>query len=177
MGSKVFIGSTEENKSALDALIELLGSRDIETIRGELDPGRMILNELIKIARQVHFAIFILSPDDSIEMRKQLFVTPRDNLIFEAGLFMSSLGSERVILLVPSSVDPLRLPSDFAGLTYVKYDTGGNPLQKLDTVKLRQSLNAPASAIAMVVRKLGPRQPPFAPAQNVPIYPKPRFVA
>ena len=45
---------------------------------------------------------------------------PRDNVIFELGLFMGRLGRARAILMEPRAAK-LKLPSDLAGLTTIPY--------------------------------------------------------
>ena len=41
---------------------------------------------------QFDFAVMILSPDDMTESRDQSYASPRDNVLFELGLFMGRLG-------------------------------------------------------------------------------------
>jgi hypothetical protein len=45
---------------------------------------------------------------------------PRDNVIFELGLFMGRLGKERTIML-PQANSPTKLPSDLAGVATAAY--------------------------------------------------------
>lgn len=66
------------------------------------------------------FAIAIAHADDVTESRGQSWPAPRDNVIFELGLFMGRLGVKRAILMEPRD-DEIKLPSDFAGLTTVPY--------------------------------------------------------
>lgn len=66
------------------------------------------------------FAIAIAHGDDITESRKQVWPAPRDNVIFELGLFMGRLGRERAILMEPRD-EKLKLPSDYAGVQTVPY--------------------------------------------------------
>lgn len=66
------------------------------------------------------FAVAIAHSDDRIEIRNEEWPTPRDNVIFELGYFMGSLGRQRAILMEPRSTK-LKLPSDLAGITTIKY--------------------------------------------------------
>ena len=45
------------------------------------------LESLMKVLEQFDFAVMVLSPDDLIESRSQSYASPRDNVIFELGLF------------------------------------------------------------------------------------------
>lgn len=66
------------------------------------------------------FAIAIAHPDDQVSSRNSLWPQPRDNVIFELGLFMGRLGRARAILMEPRD-DKVKLPSDLAGVTTIPY--------------------------------------------------------
>ena len=66
------------------------------------------------------FAIAIAHADDIVEYKEKDWPTPRDNVIFELGLFMGRLGTDRAILLEPRN-NKIRLPSDLAGVTTITY--------------------------------------------------------
>lgn len=66
------------------------------------------------------FAIAIAHADDLTESRGKAWPAPRDNVIFELGLFMGRLGRSRAILMEPRE-EKVRLPSDLAGLTTITY--------------------------------------------------------
>lgn len=66
------------------------------------------------------FAIAIAHADDLTESRGKEWPTPRDNVIFELGLFMGRLGKERAILMEPRD-ENVKLPSDLTGITTIPY--------------------------------------------------------
>ena len=66
------------------------------------------------------FAIAIAHTDDVTTVRDQNWPTPRDNVIFELGLFMGRLGRKRAILMDPRE-EKVKLPSDLAGVTTIPY--------------------------------------------------------
>ena len=66
------------------------------------------------------FAIAIAHSDDQTESRGTKWPSPRDNVVFELGLFMGRLGRKRAILMEPRDED-IKLPSDFAGVTTIPY--------------------------------------------------------
>lgn len=66
------------------------------------------------------FAIAIAHADDLTKVRGADWPTPRDNVIFELGLFMGRLGRARAILMEPRE-EKVKLPSDLAGITTIPY--------------------------------------------------------
>ncbi|MDF1678933.1 TIR domain-containing protein [Ponticaulis sp.] len=67
------------------------------------------------------FAIAIAQPDDVAEIRGESWPVPRDNIIFELGMFMGKLGRKRAILMEPRGTD-VKLPSDLIGIEVVNYN-------------------------------------------------------
>ncbi len=87
--------------------------------------GEFTLESLYAAVQNTEGAIFFLTPDDFAKVRGQEVWLPRDNLIFEAGMFLAAHGRKRVALIVPSKVSKeeseqvkAKLPTDLAGLTY-----------------------------------------------------------
>lgn len=78
------------------------------------------LKDLERKVDQADFAIAIAHADDVTSSRGQQWPAPRDNVIFELGLFMGRLGTERAILMEPRD-EQVKLPSDYAGLQTVGY--------------------------------------------------------
>jgi CRP/FNR family cyclic AMP-dependent transcriptional regulator len=66
------------------------------------------------------FAIAIAHADDIVESRGKEWPSPRDNVVFELGLFMGRLGRARAILMEPRE-EKIKLPSDLAGITTIPY--------------------------------------------------------
>ena len=46
---------------------------------------------------------------------------PRDNVVFELGLFMGALSRSRTFVCVPAG-EALKIPSDLKGMTNIQYD-------------------------------------------------------
>lgn len=86
-------------------------------------PGSYPIEALEEQVGLADFGIALAEPDDLVLSRDRLSSTPRDNVIFELGFFMSRLGRHRTLLLVPQN-EEVRLPSDFKGLTPLSYRTG-----------------------------------------------------
>ena len=64
--------------------------------------------------------------------------SPRDNVVFEAGLFGGVLGMRRTFILHASGA---KLPTDLLGLTCVRYDGSATPAEvKAICQKLRNAI-------------------------------------
>ncbi|MDP3277933.1 MAG: nucleotide-binding protein [Deltaproteobacteria bacterium] len=155
---KVFFGSSGEYAAALDPLSNAMRSAgavfDHIDWRTAFRGGDLTLERLVDVAADVDFAVLILSPDDVLRSRKKQSAAPRDNVVFEAGLFMGNVGRERVLPLVPANLKP-KLPSDWQSWNWIEFDT------------TREGDPAAASKIAERIRSLGvrPRFPKDKPAR------------
>src|SRR5215207_6847754 len=49
------------------------------------------LQSLIYASRNAEFAVLVLTPDDLVSRRRQSTPSPRDNVVFELGLFVGAL--------------------------------------------------------------------------------------
>lgn len=78
------------------------------------------LQSLLDAIDDSDFAVAIAHADDIASYRQQEWPIPRDNVVFELGLFMGRLGRDRAILMEPRSRD-VKLPSDLAGVTTITY--------------------------------------------------------
>lgn len=94
---------------------------------GIFGPGGVSIDSLIKVVNEVDFAAFVFSPDDKAIIREMEYNAPRDNVIFELGLFMGKLDRNRAFIIKEQKSD-VKIPTDLLGvtpLTYV-YQHGGN---------------------------------------------------
>lgn len=114
----VFIGSSRESLPVAEALEGGISSPHIRVKLWPkvFDLSHHVLEDLEKQLEAVDFAILIAGPDDLVKSRGQRLKGPRDNVIFELGLFMGALTRERSFLATPSGQD-LKIPSDLMGLT------------------------------------------------------------
>lgn len=78
------------------------------------------MQSLIDEVTDSDFAIAIAHGDDTSSIRGKEWPVPRDNVIFELGLFMGHLGKDRAILMEPRD-DGVKLPSDMTGITTITY--------------------------------------------------------
>src|SRR5690606_16157400 len=80
--------------------------------QGVFRPMAQTLADLVAEARATDFAAFIFASDDLAEIRGERRNIVRDNVLFELGLFIGSLGADRCFIVAPRNADPLHLPSD-----------------------------------------------------------------
>jgi CRP/FNR family transcriptional regulator, cyclic AMP receptor protein len=57
--------------------------------------------------------VLVVTRDDTLQIRDIVYQVPRDNVVFEAGLFMGRLGRRRVFVVAPMQ-EKAHLPSDLA---------------------------------------------------------------
>jgi len=74
-------------------------------------PGSYPLQSLIIALDRSDYAILVLTRDDLNVSRGKAFATPRNNVIFEVGLFMGLLGRHRRFLVFDKENKP-KLPSE-----------------------------------------------------------------
>jgi len=130
---KLFIGSSTESLPIAEAVMYHLNKNKIA--KATMWPREFYLSSYTLVdllnaidKRNFDYAIFIFGGDDKIESRGVTKLTPRDNVIFEAGLFIGRLGFNRVFFLIPKSINKkkvdIKILSDLAGLnlSYVEID-------------------------------------------------------
>jgi CRP/FNR family cyclic AMP-dependent transcriptional regulator len=124
----VFIGSSSESIKVLRALQnEFSHDQDFLvrpwTVPGVFGASNFPIEDLERQVITSDFAVLVLGPDDIVTSRGVSADAPRDNVVFELGLFMGALTRRRTYLVVPRGVN-LKIPSDLLGLTPMDYATG-----------------------------------------------------
>lgn len=120
---RLFLGSSGKQGKLLAALTRGLGDvAEVEPWTTSFSPGTTTLGRLLELTREVDFAAFIFAQDDwtgapSDPDNGQ--ASPRDNVVFEAGLFGGVLGMRRTFILHARGS---KLPTDLLGLTCVRYE-------------------------------------------------------
>jgi len=123
---KIFIGSSSEELSLAEKVRDqLLPNYDV-TIWNEkvwdtsvFKINQNFLADLLKASLQFDFGILIGTTDDKVIFRGEEVMQPRDNVIFELGLFTGRLGTSKCAFLIEKDV---KLLSDFKGLTLAYFD-------------------------------------------------------
>ena len=123
---RLFLGSSGKQGKLLQALTRGLEDvAHVEPWTTSFNPGTTTLERLLELAQEVDFAAFVFARDDwtadsppTSDPTGTGQASPRDNVVFEAGLFGGALGMRRTFILHASGA---KLPSDLLGLTCVRY--------------------------------------------------------
>ena len=119
---RIFLGSSGKQAKLLQAIQRGLEDvADVESWTTTFNPGRSTLDRLVELSQEVDFAAFVFAQDDWTETDATPSgeASPRDNVVFEAGLFGGALGIRRTFIL---HANGSKLPTDLLGLTTVRYD-------------------------------------------------------
>ena len=124
MKPRLFIASSKEGVELAKAIqVNLRGHADCTTWeQATFELSAYPLESLSKAVMKNDFAVLVVTPDDQTIKRGQVSITARDNVVFEAGLFMGRYGRDRAFLVAPEKMPDLHLPSDLFGLTLALYD-------------------------------------------------------
>ncbi len=120
---KLFIGSSQKNLRVASLLAAGLEDCSDVTIwnEGVFGLNRGNLENLLNAIHRYDFAAFILAADDLTTSKDETRPSPRDNVLFESGLFMGVLGRDNVFLVHDVNAG-LKIPSDLAGVTLATFD-------------------------------------------------------
>ena len=112
---RVFIGSSTEGlpiakmvRRSLSKWAECTLWKDAFTF------NRSYFDTLAKSINFYDMGVLVATADDFTRSREQMFESPRDNVVFEFGLFLGGLGPKKVFLI---RQDGTKLPSDLLGIS------------------------------------------------------------
>jgi Predicted nucleotide-binding protein containing TIR-like domain len=121
----VFIGSSSGSVRIAESVKKGLVVRGCGCVQvwnqGIFGLNRGFLETLLEAVKRFDFAVLIWSADDAVNSQGRSQESPRDNVVFETGLFMGAMGRDRVFVVFDAVAD-LKIPSDFAGITLAEYD-------------------------------------------------------
>ena len=140
---RIFLGSSGKQAKLLEAITTGLEDvADVEPWTTTFNPGRGTLDRLVELSQEVDFAAFVFAQDDwtTTDASEAGEASPRDNVVFEAGLFGGALGIRRTFIL---HAEGSKLPTDLLGLTSVRYDpaAGDAEIEGINQ-KLRKAIEA-----------------------------------
>lgn len=140
---RIFLGSSGKQTKLLRAITRGLEDvAEVEPWTTTFNPGRSTLERLVELSQEVDFAAFVFAQDDwtTSGSSQPGQASPRDNVVFEAGLFGGALGIRRTFIL---HANDSKLPSDLLGLTVIRYDPDTTPAGvRAINQKLRKAIEA-----------------------------------
>jgi hypothetical protein len=148
MKPRIFLGSSGKQEKLLQALTRGLEDvAHVEPWTTVFNPGTSTLERLVELTGEVDFAAFVFAQDDwttksppETDAPAAGQASPRDNVVFEAGLFGGALGMRRTIILHANGA---KLPTDLLGLTCVRYAEELTPAEiKTVNQKVRKAIEA-----------------------------------
>lgn len=150
--ASVFVGSTGERAEIADAIVQQLSAiAEVTHWEDAYPPGISIYDTLMSIKDNFDFAVFVLTADDFLQSRGESYQSPRDNVVFELGLFLGSIGPGRVFAVIDENVKT-KLPTDLSGVVYEKY----NPNRKDGNIS--SALRVACFTIREQINRLGPKE-------------------
>jgi CRP/FNR family transcriptional regulator, cyclic AMP receptor protein len=144
----LFLGCSTESLEIAQEIQLGLKHVNVEAVvwtDGVFGPSGVAIDALLNTVNESDFAVFVFSPDDKVISRDNEYNAPRDNTVFELGLFMGKLERSRTFIVKEQSAD-VKVPTDLLGitpLTYV-YREGGNLAAAVAPVciELRKVINS-----------------------------------
>ena len=169
---RIFLGSSGKQAKLVQALTR--GLEDVAHVdpwTTSFNPGTTTLERLLELTHEVDFAAFVFARDDWTTASPAADPpaetgqdSPRDNVVFEAGLFGGVLGMRRTFILHARGS---KLPSDLLGLTCIRYGDVTTPSEmRVVNQELRKAIEK-AGRVARIeglwwqfsLTELGPREP------------------
>lgn len=146
MKPRIFLGSSTQQAKLLGAIER--GLEDIAEVHAWMtvfNPGVSTLDRLVELTHEVDFAVFVFGQDDwtskgAVPHPDEGQAAPRDNVVFEAGLFGGAIGMRRTFILHARGA---KLPTDLLGMTAVRYDADTTPaIVRQINQQLRKAIDA-----------------------------------
>jgi CRP/FNR family transcriptional regulator, cyclic AMP receptor protein len=149
---RLFLGSSAEALPVIKAIQAGLAYENVVATTwgdGVFTAGSFTLETLEAEVQNADFALMAFTPDDTTLSRNKQLESPRDNVVFELGLFMGALGRKRTLIAQERGAE-LKIPSDLRGLTTLLYQPG-------KPEDMRSRVGALCTDLAESMKKLGVR--------------------
>ena len=134
-GREIFLvhGHDEAAQSTVARFLEHLGL-DPVILAEQPSGGKTIIEKFEAHADDVGYAVALLTADDMGYRRGEKVPQPRarQNVIFELGYFVGSLGRKRVCALTKGQPE---IPSDYDGVVYIPMESNGWKMELIGELK------------------------------------------
>jgi hypothetical protein len=114
---RIFIGSSTEGLAVAEQVKECLSHLADCYIWNEREifaTNQSYFDSLLKIINRFDYGVLVATGDDFTTSRNTVFSSPRDNVVFEFGMFLGRLGKNKVFLV---REEDSKLPSDLLGIS------------------------------------------------------------
>lgn len=125
MKRKIFIGSSSEGLKIAEEIKRKIEQDCDDWLQCDIwNEGEVFrinsgtLDSLVRASRRYDYGILVATADDQTIKRRCIHKSMRDNVLFEMGLFLGSLGLDRAFLFANTKIS---IPSDFNGVTLIWY--------------------------------------------------------
>lgn len=148
----VFIGSSSEGLKIAQCIHKyLLRTKAIPLLwsDGAFEASKTTIEELVRHSQQSDFAVIVLTKDDITSSRGDYSPSPRDNAIFELGLFMGAINRERTFIVTPRKID-IKIPTDLLGVTRLQFSLWGRKT-------LSHRMKPVKDQLRRLIEKIGPK--------------------
>ncbi|KFF11058.1 hypothetical protein IW15_18035 [Chryseobacterium soli] len=145
MKTRIFIGSSKEGLEVANYTKKKLCEAGFEPYvwtDNIFENNKNTLETLLNEASLFDFGIMIATKDDFTTSRDDIFETVRDNVVFEFGLFLGRLGTNRAFALQEKGA---KLPSDLLGITIPRFE-------KIEPFESNYDLNKEINNIIKLIR-------------------------
>jgi len=158
----IFVASSSEQLETANEIGRGLDSADwkVRVWHTQVALSAADIESLERALARADFAVVVMTGDDASNVRQGALVLPRDNVVFELGLFIGRLGRERCAFFHDASASK-RIASDLEGVKGADfYPTGlaDDRARPSLSVRIRQV----KGQIRTVLAKSGPRYKPDA---------------
>lgn len=122
---RLFVGSSTEMLPVSKAIQAALDHYDVRVTvwtDGVFRASKDAVTSLLAVAERTDVAVLIFGPDDTVLTRGDERAAPRDNVVFELGLFVGAVGRNRTFIVKARGVD-LKLPTDLLGIEPLQFSS------------------------------------------------------
>jgi predicted nucleotide-binding protein len=152
---RLFIGSSTE---ALPAAYELQdGLRHIAAVQvwtqDVFQMSSYALPDILAALKSCDFGLFVLAPDDLVEVRGDKQGGTRDNVLLELGISIGLLGPDRSLAVLAKSTAEFRIPTDLVGIGMTHFDS--RSLERSPAMAVSEA----CQAIRRTIARVGPIVP------------------
>ncbi|UYZ59751.1 CBASS system CD-NTase-associated NAD(+) hydrolase Cap12 [Hymenobacter latericus] len=125
---RIFIGSSSEEltlagiaKTVLEKDFDVTIWNDNVWDTSVFKINQNFLSDLLKASLQYDFGVLLGTTDDKVIYRDKELLQPRDNVLFELGLFTGRLGLSKCAFIIEKE---LKVMSDLSGISLARFEKG-----------------------------------------------------